>query len=370
MKRKIEKVTIKNFKSIKELKDFELKDINILIGPNGAGKSNFISFFKMLNKFVEKEFQIYVKEEGGAERLLYGGMKVSEFIYGKIQFQRNAYVFELRPDKENNLFFSKEEVLFLKNFGDWSWNVCSMLSTYESSLGEAAKRPGVSGGPSIAYYVYEALKTWRVYHFHDTSFQAKVRQPCNINDNKFFRYDGANLAAFLYLIKERYPDNYDAIETIFKLIAPFFEEFRLEPDRLNPEMIRLEWKLKNSDAYFNASHLSDGSLRFLCLLVLFLQPDLFLPTTIFLDEPELGLHPAAIRVLSEIIKVVSKKTQIVISTQSPQLISYFEPEDIIVVDLIDNQSSFRRLSAEELKDWLEDYTLGELWEKNIIGGRP
>ncbi len=369
MKRIVDKIFIENFKSIKKL-ELELRNINILVGSNGAGKSNFISFFRMLNSFVEKEFQTYVKKEGGANSLLYFGMKNSQYIKGKVIFQRNFYEFTLLPDIEDNLFFQYEKIGFKTDKNYWSEEIINNNNS-ESKLLEKSEKRSIHGWQkSKSYYVFKAMKTWRVYHFHDTSYTSPMRHPSKINDNKFFRYNASNLPSFLYLLQKNFPENFNAIERNFRKIAPFFSRFELQPDRLNPEIIRLEWKHKDSDEYFSAAHLSDGSLRMLCLLVLLLQPDEFLPSTILIDEPELGLHPAAIRLFSELVKITAKKTQIIISTQSPLLISYFKPEDIIVVDIKDKQSVFRRLESKELEVWLEEYTLGELWEKNIIGGRP
>jgi len=367
-KRKVDKLVIDNFKSIRHL-ELELRDINILIGANGVGKSNFIAFFRMLNSFVEKEFQRYVRREGGANNLLYFGRKNSEFIEGKVYFYPNSYEFKLIPDNQDTLFFEYERVGFWTDYEYWDFDYIGR-NTYESNLLEASRKRGKWWSTSKSYYVYNSMKTWRVYHFHDTSNESPMRRACNINDNKFFKYNAANLPAFLYLLQHKYEKNFKQIERNLRKIAPFFDRFVLERDRLNNELIRLEWKHKDSDEYFNASHLSDGTLRMLCLLTLLLQPDEFLPSTILIDEPELGLHPAAIELFSELIKITSKKTQIVMSTQSATLISHFDPEDIIVVDVEDNQSVFRRLDKKELEQWLEEYSLGELWEKNILGGRP
>ena len=367
-KRKVEKLVIKNFKSIRET-EVELRDINILIGANGVGKSNFISFFRMLNAFVEQEFQKHVKKEGGANNLLFFGRKYSEYIESKVFFSPNVYEFRLIPDNQDNLFFEYERVGFYTSQGYWDYDDIGK-NEYESKLPEAAKETGKVGGPSKSYYVFNSMKTWKVYHFHDTSNESPMRRACNINDNKFFRENASNLPAFLYLLQKRYENNFKQIERNLRKVAPFFEKFVLEPDRIDNERIRLEWKHRDSDEYFNASHLSDGTLRMLCLLTLLLQPEEFLPSTILIDEPELGLHPAAIKLFSEIVKTISPKTQIIMSTQSATLISHFEPEDIIVVDVENNQSVFRRLKKEDLEDWLKEYSLGELWEKNILGGRP
>jgi hypothetical protein len=209
-----------------------------------------------------------------------------------------------------------------------------------------------------------------VYHFHDTSDSAKAKKTAQINDNLYFKEDASNLASFLFLMQEAYSSHYDRIEKTIALVVPMFSEFVLRPDPLNPETIRLEWLSKNSDHIFSASDLSDGSLRFICLCVLLLQPQPFRPDLILLDEPELGLHPSAIQILGGLLKKTSHFSQLIVSTQSADLVSCFEPEDIIVVKSNEGKSSFERLAEEELKDWLTEYSLGEIWEKNIIGGRP
>ncbi len=370
MGRKVDRLIIENFKSIRKC-DVELGDINILIGPNGGGKSNFISFFTMLNRFVESKFQNFVKKQGGANNLLYFGRKHSEYIRGDIYFKTNRYEFILEPDVENRLFFSRE-VAYFKPHDRGSWISKTLgMNEYESKLIDPeSQRSDWGPWKGIGFYVYDALRTWRVYHFHDTSENSPLRLPCNVNENKYLHPDASNLPAFLYMLHRTYPDSFSDIENAFRSIAPFFDKFELEPDRDKSEIIRLEWKHIDSDYLFTASHLSDGSLRMLALLTLLLQPEHLLPTTILIDEPELGLHPAAIELLAEVIKSVSKKSQIIISTQSPLLVSHFEPEDIIVVELVEKETVFKRLEKKELEHWLEDYSLGELWQKNIIGGRP
>lgn len=370
LKRDVDRIIIENYKSIKSA-DVELGKVNILIGVNGAGKSNFISFFTMLNAMVEKRLQEFTAKEGGASNLLHFGPKESQYILGKIHFQMNYYEFKLEYTKDDRLYFVYENVAFDKGDGDWfiySINNPFSYSPYESKLEEESKQPGYSGGKSIAFYVYNSVKTWRVYHFHDTSYNSPLRRACSINDNRFFRQDGSNLPAFLYMLEKRYPKNYKSIEFTFQSHVPAFEGFVLEPDMLNPEMIRLKWKHRGKDVLFSAVHLSDGSLRLLCLLTLFLQPEELMPSTIIVDEPELGLHPAGIYLISELIKSCS--AQVIVSTQSPSLVNYFEPEDVIVVEYKDGESLFKRLERKELQEWLKDYSLGELWEKNIIGGRP
>lgn len=359
---KIDAISIKNYKSIKNIEDLKLTNLNILIGANGAGKSNFISFFKMLNMMIEKKFQEYIKVQGGADNILHFGSKVSSEISAMINFQNNSYRFILKPNENDTLFFAEEATPYV------GANIIGR-ATYETELfnSKGSKISGV-GYKGVADYVIEALESWKVYHFHDTSSTAGVKKYCDLNNYKRLAPDASNLAAFLYLLKLKHPDNFFMIEESIKLIAPYFDRFILEPDALNEERIRLEWLETGSDKIFNANHLSDGTLRMICLTTLLLQPNA--PDTIIIDEPELGLHPYAITVLAALMKSFAVSKQLIVSTQSVSLINQFEPKDIIVTDKIDGASVFRKLEENELSDWIEDYSLGEIWEKNIIGGRP
>ncbi len=190
-----------------------------------------------------------------------------------------------------------------------------------------------------------------------------------LHDNRFLREDGSNLASFLYLLRERHIASYRLIRSTIRQVAPFFDDFTLKPLELNPDTIRLEWRHRNSDAYFDVSSLSDGTLRFMALTTLLLQPVKLRPEIILLDEPELGLHPYAIAMLAAMMRSASTETQIVAATQSPTLLDHFEPEDVLVAERVGGETRLNRLEAEPLREWLEDYSLGQLWEKNHFGGR-
>jgi len=219
-----------------------------------------------------------------------------------------------------------------------------------------------------ARQVVNDLESYRVYHFHDTSDTAAVKGTADVEDNRVLRPQAENLAAFLYWMQQKQPDHFRNIRDTLRQIAPFFDEFRLAPSRLNEEKVRLEWKEKGSDAYFNASSLSDGTLRFLCLATLLLQPQL--PAVVLLDEPELGLHPAAVTLLADLLSSAATRTQAIVATQSVTLVNLFEPEAVWAVDREDGQSAFRHLSQQDMSSWMDDYGLGEMWEKNILGARP
>ena len=304
------------------------------------------------------------------------GKKGNKKLRGGIVFKtadgitNNRYDFVLKPDNANGFYFEKEMGgfnIFAKGYGE-NWDYMSLESNGNKSSGlkeHTAQRFD---------YLKEHFEQFRVFHFHDTSSSAPLKQPSKLRDNAFLREDGSNLAAFLYWISQKHPSNFKLIEFAIRSVAPFFDKFNLQPDNLNSELIFLSWLEKKSDDYFDANNLSDGSIRFIALTTVLLQPNP--PKTIIIDEPELGLHPSAINKLASMIKMASAKSQIIISTQSVNLVDQFEAEDIIVVDRNDGQSTFKRLDKNELDNWINDYNddnnynLGELWSKNIIGGMP
>lgn len=364
----LDRIQIEGFKSIRNLDNLELRQLNILIGSNGAGKSNFISLFHFLNQIVEKNLQNFVRKAGGADALLYFGQKVTQEIVVRLDFEHDGYKIKLSPTATDNLFFSMESCWYSYH----PTNSSEQKRQFGVLLGQGHEETQLYNKANeekyaeVATQVLKQLKSWKVYHFHDTSDTAKVTLTGNINDNAFLRPDASNLAAFLYLLQEKYQEHYNQIVKTIRLAAPFFENFILRPSSLNEDKIRLEWQEKGSDAYFNANALSDGTLRFMCLTTLLLQP--ILPPTILIDEPELGLHPYAIILLASMLQSAATKTQIIVSTQSVPLVNQFLPEDIIVVDREDGQSVFRPQITHGLESWLEEYGLGDLWEKNIIGG--
>lgn len=358
----IRRIKINGFKSIKEC-DLTLSNINLLIGSNGAGKSNFISVFKMLQNIIEKSLQKYVAISGGANALMYNGRKQTEQIGAEFFFGNNSYEFNLVPTDENSLIFDSEHF----NYSGYWDNKSYVGGGYPESRWDR----GVSN--KISQFVKPILQyeKWRVYHFHDTSVSARVKQSHKITNNVELQFDAGNLAAFLYRLKIEYPENYAQIIDVIKMIAPYFKDFYLEEGSYSDDII-LRWQQIGSDDTFNANQFSDGTLRFICLATLFLQPYELQPETIIVDEPELGLHPYAITLLAEIIKKTSSKKQIILSTQSVELLNEFAADQIIVVDRDEIQgTTFLQYSEKDLKDWLEDdYAMGDLWKKNIIGGRP
>lgn len=363
---KISRLTIKGFKSIRSLDQLDLNSLNVLIGSNGAGKSNFISFFRMLHALVEERLQLWVAKQGGADRIVSFGIKETPQIEISIRFGDNGYDLVLEPDAEGGFIFAGE-TLYSKGSYDGVAQPRQGSGHKESRLRREAES-GTSG--KIASYCNGAIAGWKVYHFHDTSDTAVVKRLGSVHDNAYLRPDASNLAAFLYHLKQAFPEAYGQIRKVVRLAIPFFDDFVLTPNKLptEEEQIRLLWKQKESDYPFWPSQLSDGSIRFICLATALLQPAP--PSTIIIDEPELGLHPYAIALLASLLRSASKRMQVIVSTQSVPLVNEFSIEDLIIVEREENASVFKRYGADDFKGWLDEYSVGELWEKNILGGRP
>jgi predicted ATPase len=357
----VKSLTVTGYKSIRELRNFELTNLNVLIGANGAGKSNFINLFRLLNEMYEQQLQVYVQKQGGPDALLHFGRNTTERLHAEFYFSANGYKFDLVPTADNRLIFQHETSWFKGVYFDKTASALLGVGHTESQLKDAKDK--------YSPYVRESVSNWRVYHFHDTSDTAKVKQRHATNDNLRLKIDAANLAAYLRMLKQQHEAEYQRIVQTVRLVLPFFDDFVHRPGE--PEHIELEWTQKGKpDTPFKAHMLSDGSLRFICLATLLLQPVSLLPDTILIDEPELGLHPYAITILTDIFKQVAEDRQLIVSTQSVELVNELTAEDVIVVDQDNGASTFRRYTQDELAGWVEEYALGEIWKRNILGGRP
>lgn len=363
--RRLTQITVQGYKSIQD-QTLALGRLNVLIGGNGVGKSNLIGVFKFLRSIYDGDLQATVGSIGGANTLFFFGRKTTKFLQLQCVFQeegsdnKNFYRAKLRPTDEDQLVFALESAGFKSPpHTEPYWNELGAGQS-ESNLRQASS--------SINRWVKEDLASYRVYHFHDTSSSALVKQTGDVNDNQFLQTDARNLAAFLYWMKLKRPNHLRQIEEVIQQIAPFFDRFELTPSRNNEDKIRLEWREQGSEAYFNAHQLSDGTLRFICLATLLLQPEV--PRMVLLDEPELGLHPASIVLLAALLKQASERSQLLVATQSVTLVNQLDPEDVFVADRVDRATVFKHLGQEDLSEWTGAYGLGELWEKNVLGGRP
>ena len=367
----IKSFSLSGFKTIYDLKNMEFEKVNLFIGANGSGKSNIVSFFEMISYMMTDAFGIYVAENGFASSMLYHGQKVTKDIESDIKFSsptgESSYQFRISHSIEDKFLFMGETISykrknskkpFTKNLADGGYKETKLRELYH--IDKTAK------------YIKNLLASIRVFHFHDTSKTAYIHQARPLESNSSLMSDAGNLAPFLYKMREEKYQYYNRIINYIRQVAPFFDNFILEPLK---DSIQLKFKEKNSDLELGSFRLSDGTIRFIALSVLLLQSKETLPKIIIIDEPELGLHPMAIDILSEMINIASRNSQIFLTTQSERLIDHFEPKNIIVIDRKQDSnnryySDFKKLNNKELKEWTKEYRLSDIWNSNIIGGRP
>lgn len=342
-------IDIKGYKSIKEL-HLPLKPINVLIGANGAGKSNFISFFSFLKTAYEGELKSFVTGRG-IDTILHNGRKKTQNLSSKLSFSGGANSYEFNLKVENRTFVVQSEKLWFHNN---DWQIAESATELKVRISDLTR----------ATYINAYLHNLKVYHFHDTGVNSPFNADCKIIDNRTLQSKGGNLAAFLYRLKNEDIAVYNRIVKVIQSVAPYFKDFDLAPDG---DKITLTWRDKFSENLYGASDFSDGTIRFIALVVLFLQPDP--PAVIIIDEPELGLHPFAINKLAGLVRSFARQEnrQVVLSTQSVELVNNFSAEEVITVDNINGESVFNRLQEPELSEWLKnDYVIGDMWRQNIL----
>jgi len=371
---RLTRLTLEGFKSFQK-ETVHFGDVTVLLGANGAGKSNLVSFFGMLGFLSTGALQEFIGRAGRSDSILFGGRKATPQMRAAVEFvgedsdggeRRTTYRIRLGDAAPDTLIFLDERAVYSRSGFAQPEDIALGSGHLESRLKESAE------GSQTCRVLHHLLKGCRAFHFHDTSPQANIRKSHYIQDNRYLRHDAGNLAPYLHALEQARPDCYRRLVATVRLVFPAFGDFRLAPDAAKTHQILLDWHEKDrSDYLFGPHQLSDGSLRFMALAALFLQPPERLPNVIVLDEPELGLHPYAITVLAAMVKAAAARVQVVLATQSTRLIDEFEPHQIVVLETEGNAGTKRRsLNPSDLARWLEEYSLGELWEKNRFGGRP
>ena len=373
----LNKISLEGYKSIKECRDLKLEKLNVIIGANGSGKSNLLSFFKFLHFEMIGALQEFVGRNGGRESLLYLGAKVTKHLTAELDMTSESgvkynYRMSLAEAAPDTLVFTTEsfpanEAYFI---GEKTLLVPGRLKLGAGHQESVLLSPKLADNAE-AKFIRNTFANFRFYQFHDTSDQSQMRSRSDLRGPPYLLGDGGNVAARLWLLREKRPDFYQRVIETVRLVFPLFKDFVLEPEAGGGSFVLLRWKAVGSAEYdFGLHQISDGTLRFIALATLLLQPPDWLPPLITIDEPELGLHPYAIKILGSLIQDAANFTQIIVATQSPALVDEARPEDIIVANLQDGATSLERLDREKLADWMKDYTLSQMWETNLFGGRP
>ena len=328
----------------------------------------------MLRWMLRRRLGEFVERYGGADDQLYGGNTTTPRIQAEILLRiekgRNDYRFVLSYAHPDRLIFTEEAFRHHSNTvsTEASWQYLG--SGYrEAEIVEAAysANPG-DFNQRTARVIVNLLRSCSVYQFHDTSDSSNFKKRWDVEDNNTLHTHGGNLAAVLHRLEHEDIKRFEMICRHINRILPVFDRFQIEESY---GKVVLRWKAKGMDKTFGAHLTSDGSLRFFALVTLLNLPSEMLPAILLLDEPELGLHPAAVALVGGMIKALAEKKQVIVATQSPLLVDAFDLDEIVVVELRDGQTQSKRLDPDAYRVWLDDnFTTGELWQKNLLGGHP
>ena len=373
---KIESVRIRGFRSLADVELSNLRNANVLIGANGSGKSNVIRFFEMTSWMLRsRRLAEFVALQGGADDQLHRGNRVTPRMEAELALRteagRNDYRFALAHAHPDRLVFTEEAFRFSAagSVADAPWQYAPSGGS-EAAIVDVAQAqvppPGVN--PTTAPVIVRLLRNCAVHQFHDTSDTSHFKKRWDADDNAYLRTHGGNLAAVLHRLEQEDLPRFELISQHVRRALPVFDRFQLDDSY---GKVSLRWKAAGTDKSFGAHLTSDGSLRFFALVTLLNLPLEMLPNVLLLDEPELGLHPAAVVLVGSMIKALAANRQIIVATQSPLLVDAFDLDEIVVLDLQDGRTTARRPDADEYRRWLDEgFTPGEMWQKNLIGGRP
>lgn len=372
---RIESVRVRGFRSLADVELSNLQNATVLIGANGSGKSNFIRFFEMMSWMLRsRRLGEFVERYGGADDQLYGGNSVTPRMEGELALRtdegRNDYRFALSYAHPDRFMFTEEAYRFSpdRHATDPDWKHITGGHREAAIVDVAQASSSVGPNPVTARVIVHLLRACQVFQFHDTSYTSSFKKRWDAEDNDHLRTHGGNLAAVLHRLEEEDVKRFDLICQHVRRVLPVFDRFQVDESY---GKVSLRWKASGTDKTFGAHLTSDGSLRFFALVTLLNLPPEMLPDVLLLDEPELGLHPAAIALVGSMIKSLAKDRQIIVATQSPLLVDAFALEDIVVLELRDGRTTFRRPDREGYRRWLDEgFMPGEMWQKNLIGGRP
>ena len=370
----IDSVHIKGFRSLADVKINGLPRAAVLIGANGSGKSNFIRFFEMMSWMISRRLNEFIQRQGGADDQLFGSSKVSPYMDATLTMRtgvgRCDYRFTLAHAHPDRLIFTDEAFRFSLNNhpakGAWQHIGSGHPEARLIEVRAASEPVGVNRTTAENLSVW-LLRTCSVYQFHDTSGGSSFKKRWDAEDSDYLRPDGGNLAAILLRLEREDIQRFEMICRHIGRALPVFDRFQIEESY---GKVLLRWKAKGMDKTFGAHLTSDGSLRFFALVTLLNLPPEMLPAVVLLDEPELGLHPTAVTLVGGMVKSLSRERQVIVATQSPLFVDTFSLDDIVVLELQAGRTEVRRLDENEYQRWLNDYTTGELWQKNLLGGCP
>lgn len=371
---RIESIHVRGFRSLADVELKALGDVTVLIGPNGSGKSNFVRFFELMSYMLSsRQLGLFVGRKGGADDQLFRGRRVTSHVHLSISIRTekgtNEYEFSLVWGNPDRLLFTEERFRYSQDGRPTKGGWQELGSGHSEALIVEAAQGDIDGiNRTTARVILHLLWNCAIYHFHDTSEESDFKEWWDAQDSIYLRSNGGNLAPVLLRLQREDIRRFELITKQIRRILPTFERFDI---REAGGRALLAWKQWDSDKLIGAHLTSDGSLRFFALVTLLNLPSEMLPSVILFDEPELGLHPTAVELIGQMISRVGKERQVIVATQSPALVDSFEIDQIVVLDLKDGATQARQLEQAEYQHWLDDeYSPSELWNMNVLGGRP
>jgi predicted ATPase len=379
---KIKRIKIHGFKSLKEI-DFELRPLNVLIGPNNGGKTNFLDFFAFLSEAAHEQLQDAIARRGGFHSLVFAGYAdpKNQKLFWEIQCEtpivenpRISYKTTLTSTLsfppgtkvEEESLGGQDLGVRKRPFSDLEKILAGHKILEKPKLKEEELVIAQEPKELVEFMFRDYMRSWTIYEF-STAENSPLRREQSLKADIRISPTGDNLASVLHNLREQgqYREAYNEIIKTLKAAFPAFKDLHF-PSGGGEGKIIIRWE-EGFRRDFSANVLSDGVLKFLCLATLLLSSDP--PDIICIDEPEIGLHPGLIGLVAEMLVAASEKTQLIVATHSPQLITHLKPEDVVVVERENGATVLKRLPAEQLQSWLRDFTLGELWLTGVIGGR-
>ena len=372
---RIERLHVRGFRSLADVELCPTAGANVLIGANGSGKSNFVHFFNMLSWMLKsRRLAEFVSREGGADDQLHGGSDTTPRLDAEIAIRtktgRNDYRFSLVYAHPDQLLFSDEAYRCSRDDfeSEAVWNLLG-AGHRESQIVSAGQGydGGLAASRKTALTVTSLVRNCAAYQFHNAGSASNFKKAWDAGDHAYLRTDGGNLAAILYWLEHEDLDRYELICHHIRRVLPGFDCFQIEEQY---GRVALRWRSRLSDQTYGAHLTSDSSLRFFALATLLNLPGEMLPGVMVLDEPGLGLHPKAVTLVADMIRAIGEDREVILATQSPLLVDAFDLDEVFVLELRDGRTELTSPNSEQLQTWLDEFSVGELWQKNLLGGRP
>jgi predicted ATPase len=422
-------IKIDGFRSFKKV-ELDLSPLSVLIGPNNGGKSNFLDLMSLMAEAGQGHLSDGIASRGGFRSVAFGfswsedilvefRFRAKRSMYGLafpplygelgsdvrfklgLNFQPMAPVVTLeeiteeptpqQPQPIQVMKRSKDGCVFRPVDQDTGWGTQETkppesegherktvpLSILARALG--AKRLESESELAIfqvkdlyryptPYTLLKEFQEWTLYRDINVGPEAPVRLPALLRPTTRLSEDGANLSPVLHTIKERHRDSWEEILELLRTAYPGFRDITIPGEGGDGKVVLRWYEEPYAKDGVSVNLLSDGTLKFLCLIAILMTPAP--PPLICIDEPELGLHPDWIKLVAEMMQSAAARTQLIVATHSPQIVAKLDPEQVIVTEKENGETHLRRLESRDLEKWLKEFNLSDLWLAGHFGGRP